>query len=97
MTTFSGLTVMALDMQPKRTIRKQVEERAATGLCLHCDEEAERLGLCNSHYHQFRMAYLEQDRANREIWKAQQIREGKVLRSRQGQRLDLENPFESEE
>lgn len=89
--------VMAIDVEPKRTVRKHVEERAASGLCLHCEKAAERLGLCNSHYHQFRMALLQKPMADREIWKAQQIRDGKVLRTRQGQRLDMDNPFDDEE
>ena len=93
----TGFMVMALDTRPKRTIRKQVEERAATGLCLHCDGKATRLGLCNHHYHQFRMTLLQKQEAERELWKARQVREGKVLRTRQGQRTDIANPFEDEE
>lgn len=88
--------VMAIDVEPKRTVRKQVEERAASGLCLHCDREAERLGLCGTHYHQYRMSLLQKPASEREVWKARQIRDGKVLKTRQGQRL-YPNPFASDE
>jgi Fe-S cluster assembly ATPase SufC len=91
-----GFTIMAIDVSPKRTIRKQVEERAATGLCLHCDKPAARLGLCNSHYHQFRMTLLQKAEADRELWKGRQIREGKVLPSGYVRQLDIDNPFEDE-
>ena len=92
-----GIRVMAIDMAPKRTIRKQVEERAATGLCLHCERQATRLGLCNSHYHQYRMTLLRQDGADRELWKGKQIRDGKVLPSGFVRQIDVDNPFTDEE
>lgn len=89
--------VMAIDVEPKRTVRKLVGEKIASGECLHCTEHAERLGLCGSHYHQYRMTLLQKPANEREVWKAQQIRDGKVLKSRQGQRLGLDNPFDDED
>lgn len=96
MKTLAGITVMAIDTKPRLGIRKRVKQRVATGLCLHCDAEATRLGLCNRHYAQFRIERLKRPEAERALWEARQVRAGKVLRTRQGQRVDLKNPFNDE-
>jgi hypothetical protein len=90
----SGLTVMILDTKPKLGKRRQVQERAASGKCLLCDCEAKRLGLCTTHYGRFRTALTKLPENDREPFKARLRREGKLLPSRQGQRLTQVNEFE---
>lgn len=93
LTTFRGISVVVMETKPKASVRKRVEERLAAGLCLHCDDEATRLGCCVRHYHQFRTAWLKVGPDERAVFRAQQIREGNIAESRQGQRTDIKNPF----
>lgn len=93
MTCLDGITFMAIDVKPKLGIRTRVKERLESALCLHCDDEAERLGCCTLHYQRFRTEMNKLPLSERELFKARQIREGKIAPSRQGQRVDLKNEF----
>lgn len=93
----SGFIVMTMEAKPKRTIRKQVEERASTHLCLHCNEPVFRRGLCPHHHHKFRMKLLSKPAAERGTWEQEQIREGKILPPGFVRQLGVDNPFEDEE
>jgi len=93
MTCLDGITFMAIDVKPKLGIRTKVKERHESGQCLHCDQEAVRLGCCQLHYQRFRSEMNKLPLSERELFKARQIREGKIAPSRQGQRIDLKNEF----
>lgn len=85
-----GITVMALDTKPRPGIRKRVQSRIEEGLCLQCDAEAERLGCCGHHYRKFHTEMNELPLNEREMFKAREIRAGRIAGSRQGERTDLQ-------
>lgn len=88
-----SVSVFVMDVRPKPSTRKIVEERDERGVCLLCEKPAVRRGLCDCHYARFRMAKLDVAREKRAEFEAQQIREGRVLPSRQGQSRDFVNEF----
>lgn len=79
--------------KPKRSVAAKVLERARACQCLICDAEAEELGLCLRHVRQFRgeMAKLPLDQ--REQFRAEMVRDGKVLAPHEARKLREENPF----
>lgn len=92
-----GFIVMALATAPKRTIRDEVDKRAATGLCLHCDQPIHRRGLCTHHYHEFRMLLKDRAPDDRDTWEDRQIREGKILSAGYIIGVGATSPFDDEE
>lgn len=83
------LGYMAADIEVIPKLRKLVAERRAAGMCLKCDSNAARRGLCQHHYHQFRMAKLQTAKNRRAAFEAQSIRSGELLPDRQGQRPEI--------
>ncbi len=77
----------------KRSISKSVLDRAASGLCLHCDEEAKKRGLCSRHYEQYRRAMQSCSAKERPDWEVEQIREGRVLNVHQIMEIRSKNIF----
>jgi hypothetical protein len=73
---------------------RSVKARVKTGLCLHCDNEAGRRGLCNNHYTIFRNRRDAQptakDRAQFEI---ACIEDGKILGIGEARRIKGNDPF----
>lgn len=91
-----GFFVMAMATEPKRSIRSKVDQRAATGCCLHCDEPIHRRGLCTHHYHEFRVLRAERSPDSRSSWEDCQIRDGKILSAGYILGVGRSSPFESE-
>lgn len=76
------------DLEALPKYRKYVRERDAAGLCLQCDSPADKSrGLCTHHHHRFRMDRLDTPRNKRKAFEDRMILTGKILPSRQGQRL----------
>lgn len=92
-TTIHGITVLVMETKPKRTVQKHVEERLASGLCLHCDEQAEKRGCCSKHYQRYRTQLLKLPLDQRAIYTAKQIREGNIAEFRAASNIDQDNPF----
>lgn len=85
----AGVTVMVMATEPKRTVRDEVYRRVDEGVCLQCDKPAlpGKRGLCGRHYWKWygsRGGLTDQQKAEKD---AKLIRDGKLLKSRQGQRL----------
>lgn len=89
---FFEVSVMVMEAKPKPGIRKQVEERHEQGVCLLCEKRAWKRGVCTTHYSRWRTARADVPNRERPAFDAQQIRDGKLLPDRQGQR-DVENEF----
>jgi hypothetical protein len=85
-----GITIMAIDTKPRPGIRKRVQMRIEQGVCLQCDDAAERLGCCGRHYRKFRSDKNELPLNEREMFQAREIRAGRIAVSRQGERTDLQ-------
>lgn len=79
--------VIMMDATPKRTVKKVVEAKIAANECLVCDRPAARRGLCIQHYGDYRVALSHTRHDKRHELEARWIREGRLLPSRQGQRL----------
>lgn len=77
---------MVMEAKPKPAIRKAIEERDDQGVCLLCDKEAWKRGLCTTHYGRWRTARAEIPARERLSFDAGQIRDGKLLPDRQGQK-----------
>jgi hypothetical protein len=94
-TATAGISVVVMDVRLKQGVRAIVAAKVAAGQCLCCEEPSagDRLGLCSKHYQRFRTALLEKPIGERETFRAQLIRDGKLLPSRQGQRTDIVNEF----
>jgi hypothetical protein len=84
--------VMAVDVKPSMGKRKWVAERIEAGLCLQCDDESARgrLGCCKHHYNQFRNDMMKLPLAERELYRAREIRAGRIAASTPGKRTDLQ-------
>lgn len=85
-----------MDARPRPAIRKQVEERDQLGLCLLCDSPAHKRGLCTKHEGRWRRARVKRPANQRLTFDAKQIREGRLLPSRQGIDPAIVNEFEVE-
>tara|TARA_Y100000310_G_scaffold335873_1_gene418980 strand:- start:1450 stop:1710 length:261 start_codon:yes stop_codon:yes gene_type:complete len=79
---------------PKRTVLAQVTKRVQDCLCLVCDSESERRGLCFRHYQMYRRRLDEKPKGERADFEVTQIREGRVLPPHAMGRIKRENPFE---
>ena len=93
MAELSGLIAMIADVKAKQTIAKQVEQRVREGLCLLCDSEAKRRGLCFAHYQMYRRRLFERPRKDRASFEVNAIREGKILAAHQMRELKTADPF----
>lgn len=77
-----------------KAVKEKVDRKVEAGECLCCTNPAgDRRGLCGPCYSDFRAAYFQQPLKDRRIWEEKQIRLGRVLRSRQGQRRGKRNIF----
>jgi hypothetical protein len=90
---FHGMTVMILNTKPNLGIRKKVVARALSGICLCCDGVAKKRGLCELDYGRFKAAQADLPPSQRPHHEAKQIRLGKLLGSREIQKLRAVNPF----
>ncbi len=81
------------EVMVKRSLAKQVRERAVAGLCLHCDGTAKKRGLCSKHYEQFRRARDSMATRERVDWEIERIKKGTVLNVGESSRLKSTNPF----
>lgn len=88
------MSVMVMDVRPKPGLKRLVEERDERGVCLLCEKEAWKRGLCTTHYGRWRAARSELNKTQQVTFDAQQIRDGKLLPDRQGQR-DVVNEYRS--
>lgn len=93
----NGYLVMIVDAKPKPSVRQLVDAKVEACKCLACEGTAAKRGLCILHYGRFRTALQETPRSDRHTFEARLIRDGKLLASRQGQRLDVRNIFRAEE
>lgn len=91
------MSVMVMEARPKPGLKRIVEERDDSGLCLLCDQPARKRGLCTCHYGRWRTARLEHSKreAERLAFDAQQIRDGKLLPDRQGRKRNCVNEYRS--
>jgi hypothetical protein len=89
------MSVIVMDVRPKPGLKRLVEERDEQGVCLLCAKEAWKRGLCTTHYGRWRAARGEQPKHKQAAFDAQQIRDGKLLPDRQGQKLDVVNEYRS--
>ena len=85
--------VAMVDVAVKKSLSKQVMDRASEGTCLHCQDKSAKRGLCSKHYEQFRRAKASQPKSERAQWEVEQIREGKVLNSLQIVKIRSTNVF----
>jgi hypothetical protein len=90
---FKGVTFMAVNAKPRPAVRQRVIERAKAGVCLHCESPATRVGLCDHHYHDYRMELIAKSETEREVWIGEQIREGNVLKAGEIRRIKKASPF----
>lgn len=86
--------MVLMDVRLKAGVKQHVEAKVAANECLCCNQPAESLGLCSAHYHRFYRKLNRKSEVERETFRAKQIREGRLLKSRQGQRLNLVDEFE---
>jgi hypothetical protein len=91
------MSVMVMEARPKPGLIKLVIERDESGLCLLCDEPARKRGLCTCHYGRWRTARMEHSKreCERLAFDAKQIRDGKLLPDRQGQKKSCVNEYRS--
>lgn len=79
------LGFMAADIEVLPKFRKLVAEKLAAGDCLKCDKKATRRGLCDHHYHRYRMDKKDVAKSRRAAFEANAIRTGEIAVDRQGQ------------
>ena len=86
---------MASDIEVIPKLRKLVAEKTAKNECLKCEKQATRRGLCDHHYHRYRMDKKDVAKSRRAAFEVQAIRSGELLPDRQGQRIHVA-PISSE-
>lgn len=85
------------EVEAKRPLVKDVEEKASEKRCLICGETAKgSRGLCVAHYLQFYRSLTELPKRDRASFEAEQIREGRILASGQIAKIKRPSPFKSE-
>ena len=82
--------------KPKRSIAAVVLERVKACKCLICGEPAVELGLCKRHANRFRLEMAKLPLDQREQFRAEMIRDGKVLAPHEVRKMREENPFSRE-
>lgn len=92
---FEGVSIVVIDAKPRLGIRKKVLVRVKSNTCLCCEQKATRRGLCKTCYFRFRAAYLSFIKREQPNFEAKMIRAGKLLPTRQGQRIRSLNPFKN--
>ena len=77
--------------------KKNIVAKTAECKCLLCEREADprRRGLCGFHYHQFDNEKRKQPERKQKAFDAEQVRAGRILESRQGNKPKSPNPFAS--
>jgi hypothetical protein len=61
-------------------LSRKTKERVKTGLCLQCDAQAKRRGLCVKHYFRYRTQYLLRGQGSRSlVYERQEIKAGRIL------------------
>jgi hypothetical protein len=91
--TAYAMSVFVMDVRPKPGLKRIVDEKDEKGICLLCEHEAFKRGLCQLHYGRYRTARLEQPARERLAFDAELIKEGQLLPSRAGQPRDTVNEF----
>lgn len=82
--------------KPKRSVAAVVLERVKSCQCLICGEQAVELGLCKRHANRFRLEMAKLPLDQREQFRAEMVRDGKVLAPYEGRKMREENPFSRE-
>lgn len=81
----------------KKSLSKQVREKAKQRKCLICGKDATgNRGLCVAHYLQFYRAMNSLPKRQRRVFEEEQIREGRILAAGQVREIKNPNPFVSE-
>jgi hypothetical protein len=95
--TMHGVAIVALDVQVKSSMRQFVADKVERCECLQCEQPADpkRRGCCAYHYGHFRQSLYELPLAERPSHEARCIKDGKILSSRPGRRVDVINNFRS--
>ena len=86
-------SVIVMEVRLSAKVKKHVDSRLEAGKCLHCDQPAERRGLCWCHYGRFRTALQEQPKRTRGELEVKMIEQGMVAGERQGHRPNVVNVF----
>lgn len=82
--------------KPKRSIAATVLQRVKTCKCLVCENDAVEIGLCKRHANRFRLEMAKLPLDQREQFRAEMVRDGKVLAPYEGRKMREENPFSRE-
>lgn len=82
------LGFMSADIEVIPKLRKLVAEKVRKNECLKCEKQATRRGLCDHHYHRYRMDKKDAPKSRRAAFEVQAIRGGDLLPDRQGQRIN---------
>jgi hypothetical protein len=91
----SGFLVMVVDATPSRAVQKRIDECIRLNVCLcGCGVSMWKRGLAQLCYGRFMAALAKVPTARkRQIKEAEAIRDGEILKSRQGQRTRSQNPY----
>ena len=82
------------DVTVKRSKAAEVEDRVRQGLCLLCDRQATRRGLCVNHYQTFLRRMAARGGKDEQLqFEAACIREGLVLPVGQMREIKSDDPF----
>lgn len=95
-TEISRLISMAGDITAKRSMTERVRDRVRRKVCLVCESEAWRRGLCSRHYQKFQRLMRNKPRRERPQFEIVQIKEGRLLASNQVREICADNPFEGD-
>lgn len=77
----------------KKSLASDVQERAKSKKCLHCERAAAKRGLCNAHYMDYRRKRAAEPRSERKDFELRMIRSGKILVSGGIRELLDDSPF----
>lgn len=86
-----------LDMAKTAKAKKNIREKTSVCKCLICESQSNprRRGLCDLHYHQFDNAKRKLPKRKQEDFDRDQVRAGRILKSRRGNQAKSPNPFVS--
>jgi hypothetical protein len=90
----SRLMAMSDAAKVKRTLAAQVEQRVKSGLCLVCESQAVRRGLCMNHYQMFLRRMRDRDGKSEQLnFEASCIYDGKILPVHEMRKIKQDDPF----
>ena len=82
------------DVTVKRSKAAEVEDRVRQGVCLLCERQATRRGLCMNHYQTFLRRMSDKGAREDQLqFEASCIREGLVLPAGEMRKLKSDDPF----